>query len=310
MAQWEESKHPRDKGKFAPSAGGSATPKPGTKAALNAKAKEIVGTARARAAVVLAEAAAKRKAATQKAAARGKRLTPAARSRINAAHAKAKGRAKEIVAKAKAKVAAMKAKGVRPTRNARTKAKSGPAKAIPIPGSTVVGRALNADEFKANKASFADALIHEEKQAMVTYSGDAFVGINKKLRSRNADKDTAALVGHMDSAMDKSRTTEPIVTFRGSRRHPSFMKAKVGDTFVDNAFVSTSYSEEGAFLHPIQFKITSPSGTKIAPIPSSHGGEGEMLLARGSKFRIDKRENAKDWEGKPIQVFHVTVVGQ
>jgi ADP-ribosyltransferase exoenzyme len=130
--------------------------------------------------------------------------------------------------------------------------------------------------------------------------------------SRKAARAKAAAPkpGTKAALLDKNRTDRTVVTYRGVTALETFSGLKAGDVFVDKAFVSTTISQKvvGDFDSKVGylFRITSPKGTKIAAVQTVRPGEQEMLLARGSQFRVDSRST--DTRGR--QILHVTVVGQ
>ena len=163
---------------------------------------------------------------------------------------------------------------------------------------------------------FRSTATPDELEAASYYQASYFSEINWSLRSGEAPTRERELVEfakkHLDSVLEKNRATEAIVTYRGSDSHPVFANLRPGETFVDNAYVSTSADKDRAFGGDFQFHITSPVGTKVGAINGGAGdGENEMLLARGTALRLDRREaSVHPRDGYPITIMHMTVVGQ
>jgi uncharacterized protein len=150
-----------------------------------------------------------------------------------------------------------------------------------------------------------------------------YVPLNKSLRGiaksdPAAEKSLAEMTVHMDSAIAKSRIASPVLTYRTTAASV-FSHMKAGDVFIDHGFASTSTSDKhlrdyaagyvGAAQRPTMMHITSPAGTKLAAIggiKSSMAQEKEMLMARGTAFRLDRRETSDSG----MEILHMTVVGQ
>jgi len=82
---------------------------------------------------------------------------------------------------------------------------------------------------------------------------------------------------------------------------------KPGDEFTDKGFVSTSLVSWEAFKERVNVRITIPKGSRAAYLEdlTENKGEFEMLLARGSTFRVESSEARDD------RLFlNVVLVGQ
>jgi len=136
--------------------------------------------------------------------------------------------------------------------------------------------------------------------------------INSELRAQaandpNATSDHSRRIKQMDSAFDSAEPlTDAVVLHRGLGVSPKdatgsgtmsfFSGLKVGQSFSDPAYSSTSthskISTEYAADSKIRFKIVVPAGKKVLPINTIAGkgnhyfGEHEVLLPRGSKFKV------------------------
>lgn len=242
----------------------------------------------------------------------------AAHEKATAAHAKAT----EAHAKAKAAEAA----GPKPAAD-KPAAKQAPSVVEhppAAPAQTPSPRIMSDADLQDARDHIKAVATSDEHSAAMLYSGHSYEQINGSLRSGQfkdmglpEDRMNNA-ISHLDSLMNKSQLTEPVLTYRGSEPHPSFSNLKPGETFVDKAFVSTTTDPsvifgahgDSSFDGGVVFHITSPAGTKIAGIPSNYPKEKGMLLGRGTAFRLDRVEHGKSPSGDKIRIMHVTVVGQ
>lgn len=73
---------------------------------------------------------------------------------------------------------------------------------------------------------------------------------------------------------------------------PEFVDSLVGYTFRDDGFTSTSVSNSGGFMGPVQLEILAPKGTQGTYMAhdSKFPGEREFLLQRGTQFAITSAE--------------------
>jgi hypothetical protein len=100
-----------------------------------------------------------------------------------------------------------------------------------------------------------------------------------------ADRHVRAL----DAVMAQSHLPRDVVVWRGGRHVARDMpESAVGFEWTDAGFVSTAVRREGAesFLagrESVLMRVLAPEGT---PALSLHGGEGELLLGRGLRFRV------------------------
>ncbi len=297
-------------------------------AAAKAKAKDaaarIIASAKVKAGQIkwkVASDVAKKTAALKA----GKVVDPkAARAAIAAAKKAAAAKVKAVMDSAKARAAAKSAAILAKAGAAAVKISASTSAAKTAQTPTASGKPMSDHDLEsARQRVQATATSHELSAAMI-YSGHSYEQINGSLRTgqfQDMGLDEARLnqtIGHLDTLMDKSRNTESTLTYRGSAPHPSFANLKPGQVFVDKAFVSTTTdknvifgsSGDSSFTGGIVFHITSPPGTKIAGIPSNYPKEKEMLLGRGTAFRLDREEHGTDPNGDPLRILHVTVVGQ
>jgi hypothetical protein len=144
------------------------------------------------------------------------------------------------------------------------------------------------------------SLSYAEKDAIVTYTGNGYSGLNKHLKAtkgkpRGSNAATAKL---MDSALAKGTLTEDRVFYRGTKINKG--ENVVGSVIGYDGYHSTSTSEftaknfvkkfsgsgsgtEGAFL-----RIKAPKGTKGGYVNgwSLHGAESEFILPRGTQYKV------------------------
>lgn len=164
---------------------------------------------------------------------------------------------------------------------------------------------FDVSEYAAAQKAYSKQLNHIETNSIKHYTGSGYDQINGALRKDG----THPAVKYIDSGLAKSPLEHDMILHRGAGGKEFFEKMKVGDVFEDKGYTSSSAGTKSAFYHkPVQFVITAPKGTKAAPIPSNFGtGEAEMLIGRGTKYRITKMEpnghDGKFW-------IHVTIEGQ
>lgn len=167
---------------------------------------------------------------------------------------------------------------------------------VPITGGTSHGPNPTFELFR--RASLLSELTPKELSALKAYTSDGFDNLNYFLRgqvtraSPNSFKNSIDL---LDGALKKASLSEATTVYRGMDQtvYDRMMKhLKVGDTFVDHAYGSTTLDPRVAINSiaggPI-FKVTVPRGYSALPLgekATSHIGEVEVLLKRGSQFRV------------------------
>lgn len=117
---------------------------------------------------------------------------------------------------------------------------------------------------------------------------DGYLAINGGLRRPPPPEHLTKTITDLDAAIGKATVPETVEVYRGITRPLPFSK---GDVFTDKGFLSTSgakgtagaFSEkEGALMH-----IRVPKGANAAWVDAvNDGGERELLLPRGSKFKV------------------------
>ena len=121
-----------------------------------------------------------------------------------------------------------------------------------------------------------------------TYKGGGYSEVNKALRAGvSLDPKLRSTVTAIDSAMQKQVLNQDLFVYRSASRL-NFPDLKAGDVLTDKAFVSTSLEE--TLGGTLQFRIKLPQGTNSIWMEEiGVGGEFELLLPRGSRFRVLRR---------------------
>jgi hypothetical protein len=156
-------------------------------------------------------------------------------------------------------------------------------------------------ESEAEYKKVGDALTDYKK---ATGDGDAYA-VNRTLRGKEE------MVPRIQQAIDNidlgfTRAAAPIINYKTKQPKDAWLyrgisnrtqfELKEGDEFVDDGFGSTtiykSFAQEWARSKGAggtMVKITAPAGTKVLPVmDSSSQDEGEVLLNRGTRFRVTK----------------------
>jgi ADP-ribosyltransferase exoenzyme len=175
-----------------------------------------------------------------------------------------------------------------------------PAGTDPVDASLVLGKI---PDLKRSKLSPA------EIGAVKKYTEDDSYGINDDLRfGTGTNLARSETVKQLDSAFSHTKPlNQAIIVHRGITRadNPGLfgnVGDKVGKVFHDNGFVSTTASKTrvnaftGSASNAAVVHITVPAGEKVIRPGSSADlpGEKELILPRGSDFRVDKDEVDRD----------------
>ncbi len=193
-----------------------------------------------------------------------------------------------------------------------------------VPTRTAAAHEMTDADHAKSQNIYEQKLTGDEKWASYIYaSTDAVWHVNNRLRGKPS-KDEGVWKGRipevtsrLDSALRKAPPLDrPVTVYRGVRKGTPFDRLKPGDSYSDKAYHSTSTRPDLAhqFTNGAAFKadgvllrITLPKGAKAGAIPSPFSAtEREMLLPRGSKFRVD-RVVGSTGPGRPKEVF-VTLV--
>lgn len=131
-----------------------------------------------------------------------------------------------------------------------------------------------------------------EKQSIAKYqSKGGFKKINKPLREGGEPGDDAK---NLSSVIAKHSLAKDTTVFRGmgdtvSKQLLDAWESGKPIVFADKGFISTSRSRGAAATFSNQiFQLVIPKGHNALPLPAAKGmgGEAEILLDRGDKFKL------------------------
>ena len=155
----------------------------------------------------------------------------------------------------------------------------------------------------------------EDKEALWDYSGDGYRPMNKGLRGEMEISDELQeRIDAVDRALSKLPSHEG-KTFRGLpfRFEAASLKDsfRVGETFSDGAFFSTSSAKRKAesFGEDCLLTVLGKTGKKIDKYSGAEK-EKEVLFRPGTVFKVTavkKKDQRRRCDGKRIQVLHVTL---
>lgn len=146
-----------------------------------------------------------------------------------------------------------------------------------------------------------DSLSGEETDAIMNYAGSDYSGINGLLRGEMTERmvenwnatgktDVRDMIQRVESGIDKFEVKEPITVYRTCEKDVfESLSQKVGSTFRDNAFTSTTVLNESVASGNVRMEINVPAGKGVgAYIGSTYGqpDEHEFLLQRGTEFTV------------------------
>jgi hypothetical protein len=156
---------------------------------------------------------------------------------------------------------------------------------------------------------WVQGLYPEEYSALDEYKKEGFRSLNRSLRDHDGDlsmlppRDRLRAEG-LDAALEKAPTLEsPVVVYRGRLPDAVLRAFEEGEeetlldqVFGDIAYTSTSLSSDiareygGSSRFPESLgKITLPRGTRAGYVDAVlDKGQGELLLPRDARVRIDK----------------------
>lgn len=132
-----------------------------------------------------------------------------------------------------------------------------------------------------------------QKTAWKRYTGSAYREMNRYLRKGGTISDEMKKwIKDLSASMPK--TSERIIVYRGSP-HPPISTFTKGGLWTNEGFTSTAVSR-GRSWSGVKYEIICPPGTRGMYIDpkSSHQGELEFLLDKGTRFRVmevDKDKN-------------------
>jgi hypothetical protein len=172
---------------------------------------------------------------------------------------------------------------------------------------------------KAAADAKGDPFVHHEDitpqefRAFVKYQSAYYHDINAHLRQTQfahlAEAHALAEIPHLHSVMGKQSLSRDTILYRGVSASGAFdpTKFKVGDTYEDPAFLSTSLKKSAAMGFVDEtgstpsaiFHIKAPKGTRALPGykvgtgSSFQKSEREVLLGAGSSVKIHKVTRSK-----------------
>jgi hypothetical protein len=162
---------------------------------------------------------------------------------------------------------------------------------------------------KINKiATESEELGQDLQTAIKAYTDGSYSKLNAALRAgKPMDAAQATLAAHLDTAIRKSKIKEDITTYRGVKEPAKFFgeNVKIGTVIVDNGYISTSKNPStghGWSGDGLVAKIKLPKGSSaldVSPM-SLHSSEAEVLLPRGSMFKI------VGVSGKTVEIEYVS----
>jgi hypothetical protein len=139
-----------------------------------------------------------------------------------------------------------------------------------------------------------------QRQALKTYTGDAYIKINECLRTGGqCSPATLNTISQIRKAVKPS--TDDIVVYRKTQIsafglesgnvHPDDvgleLSALIGKTFTDKGVTSTSITQ-GTWHGVVDMEIDVPKGTRLAWVKrlSTHAEEDEIILTPGTRFEV------------------------
>ena len=148
-------------------------------------------------------------------------------------------------------------------------------------------------------------LSFDQFRAIHAYTGsDLYRPVNAELRNGEPSEAMRAPVEHIDAGLQRLPALgTPTRCARSARLEPRHLERyqnAVGGEIVEGSYVSTTLGDVSAPVNQIprpgdpptvltRFRITSRSGRNISGV-SAKPGEGEVLIPRGTRFRVIRAE--------------------
>lgn len=168
---------------------------------------------------------------------------------------------------------------------------------------------------KSHANDFYGTLTPGEESALDSYTSNGFLHINKFLRKGPGNMDPDLIEYHTEriERLDKAFTRPGAVLKENYTLHRgmdwedfgekvSRGEIGVGSTWTDKGFTSTSVRHDRIETGNVTMRIKAPKGLPAIHIDghSAHPSEREVLLRRGTSFRITKIEQrlpgvSTDW---------------
>lgn len=170
-------------------------------------------------------------------------------------------------------------------------------------------RSENREEYDRQRAEWDNSQVHtwersleiEEGRAIENYSGPDYSGINGLLRGEMTQKMVDAwnsstnmtvqdMADKIQSGIAKFNLRDPITVYRTCEEDVfESLSQKVGSTFRDNGFTSTTVLNEKVASGNVKMEINVPAGKGVGAYIGSTLGqldEHEFLLQRGTEFKV------------------------
>lgn len=180
-------------------------------------------------------------------------------------------------------------------------------------GSVLLESDITDEELMTEWLRQSEGFSHRDITTLQEYSRYAHKSTNSYLRRNrglpgkgdpNDESDLRLSIRHMDNTM--SLTSVNMTVYRGTPNNRG-IQFKVGDSFVDHGFTSTSTLPDigahfsaappppgvgGGTRTPVIFKIAVPAGSKALVLNggSNFPEESEVILNRGSKYTVKRVE--------------------
>jgi hypothetical protein len=194
-----------------------------------------------------------------------------------------------------------------------------------INGSTSSIKNLSTDNYDKYSESFKSSLSETQKDVVDAYTSNGYRSVNEYLRGK---RDADELPGYfkepeievLDKIIEQNQLSEPATLWRGVEVKPNF-HPKIGETFSDPAFISTSIDNEkiGGFIRGASLGNERSVIFKIQTSPNQNFTYGwqevkEIILPRNTAFKVvdistTKVKTTNSFFGpveKPVTVYTVT----
>lgn len=150
-----------------------------------------------------------------------------------------------------------------------------------------------ADKVRVESLSKVEAMSDADaRSALAFYTGSAYIEVNGQLRGTiGVDESVTNLIDEIDRAFESAAvtTTEPIVVHRSVEMNDELRSVLTpGTEFTDKGFVSTSTNRRNVLQQTDEFatmRIVVPKGARVL---AGNDDENELIINRGSRFRVGK----------------------
>ncbi len=156
-------------------------------------------------------------------------------------------------------------------------------------------------------ATLNSELTDDEKASLKDYTGEGYIPINSSLRGKGLNHpDNKKNITNLDSAIKKSRFDKSVsyLLYRGiGKNRKDEISSQIGTNLDDKTAVGRVYTDSGYVSTSLQTSTANRFGNHLLTIKTKPGANGidlaggssnalekEVLLPRGSKFRITDTE--------------------